>query len=285
MNVNVINRDTKNALNELGKIFDKKKLEERQELAKLFAKNANEAIYKISESKGWEDGSKEKIVLHTLVSSITAQLGRQSFADGAIAGGINEAVVGKLMDAIGKDNPDMVQIASAVLGYATNKLTGKDGEAGAAVAQWGTKWNSIRDYYYQIGNVIIPKISWINDAIDNALGEGMETTNEITTINLGNGDLIKINSGHGYYRMHKSQKQLGLPPLSDTPRGRILAGIISHVLTSYADGRILDGDVHYEHYREVLIGYEGEPVYVKMEISLRYYDGTLRVSDFYPIGV
>ena len=141
MNVNVINRDTKNALNELGKIFDKKKLEERQELAKLFAKNANEAIYKISESKGWEDGSKEKIVLHTLVSSITAQLGRQSFAGGAIAGGINEAVVGKLMDAIGKDNPDMVQIASAVLGYATNKLVGKDGEVGAAVAQWGTKWN------------------------------------------------------------------------------------------------------------------------------------------------
>lgn len=189
------------------------------------------------------------------------------------------------MDAIGKDNPDMVQIASAILGYATNKLAGKDGEAGAAVARWGTKWNSIRDYYYQIGNVIIPKISWINDAIDNALVEGMGTTNEITTINLGNGDLVRINSGHSYYRMHKTQKQLGLPPLSNTPRGRILAGAISQALTAYADGRIFDGKVHFMTYREVLIGYEGEPLSVKMEVSMVYNDGILKISNFYPVGV
>lgn len=129
VNLNTINRDTKNSLNELGKIFDKKKLEERQELAKLFAKNADEAIHQISESKGWENGSKEKIALHTLVGGITAELGGHSFVDGGFVGGVNEAVVGKLMDAIGKDKPDMVQIASAVLGYATNKLAGKDGEA------------------------------------------------------------------------------------------------------------------------------------------------------------
>ena len=144
-----VNRNTKDTLNALDAIFDKKKIDERQELAKLFAKNANEAIHKISESKGWEDGSKEKIALHTLVSGITAQLGGQPFADGAIAGGVNEAAVGKLMDAIGKDNPDMVQIASAVLGYATNKLAGKDGEAGAAVAQWGTKWNRNLESYLE----------------------------------------------------------------------------------------------------------------------------------------
>ncbi|WP_288190494.1 hemagglutinin repeat-containing protein, partial [uncultured Veillonella sp.] len=127
VNIDEINRDTKNSLKELGKIFDKKKLEERQELAKLFAKNADEAIHKISDSKGWKDGSKEKIALHTLVGGITAELGGHSFVDGSLAGGVNEAVVGKLMDAIGKDKPDMVQIASAVLGYATNKLAGKDG--------------------------------------------------------------------------------------------------------------------------------------------------------------
>ena len=142
VDLNTINRDTKNSLNELGKIFDKKKLEERQELAKLFAKNADEAIHKISESKGWENGSKEKIALHTLVGGITAELGGHAFIDGGLAAGVNEAAVAKLMNAIGKDKPDMVQIASAVLGYATNKLAGKDGQAGAAVAQWGTKWNS-----------------------------------------------------------------------------------------------------------------------------------------------
>ena len=151
VNLNTINRDTKNSLNELGKIFDKKKLEERQELAKLFAKNADEAIHKISESKGWQDGSKEKIALHTLVGGITAELGGHAFMDGGLAGGVNEAAVTKLMNAIGRDNPDMVQIASAVLGYATNKLAGKDGQAGAAVAQWGTKWNgldTVQQSYY-----------------------------------------------------------------------------------------------------------------------------------------
>ena len=128
VNLNTVNRDTKNSLNEL---------------AKLFAKNADEAIHQISESKGWENGSKEKIALHTLVGGITAELGGHAFIDGGLAGGVNEAAVAKLMNAIGKDNPDMIQIASAVLGYATNKLAGKDGQAGAAVAQWGTKWNGL----------------------------------------------------------------------------------------------------------------------------------------------
>ena len=68
-----------------------------------------------------------------------------SFVEGALAGGVNEAAVGKLMESIGRDNPDMVQMASAVLGYATNKLADKDEAAGAAVAQWGTKWNNMYD--------------------------------------------------------------------------------------------------------------------------------------------
>ncbi|WP_075572925.1 hypothetical protein [Colibacter massiliensis] len=40
-----INRDTANSLNRLGKIFDKKKLEERQELSRLFMKNADELLH------------------------------------------------------------------------------------------------------------------------------------------------------------------------------------------------------------------------------------------------
>lgn len=197
VNIDAINRDTKNSLNELGKIFDKKKLEERQELAKLFAKNADEAIHKISESKGWKEGSKEKIALHTLVSGITAELGGHSFVDGGLAGGVNEAVVGKLMDAIGKDKPDMVQIASAVLGYATNKLAGKDGQAGAAVAQWGTKWNGLdtvqQSYYayepvptieqylasniergHRAGLVKVMESAYIMSAMHPELGEAVE---------------------------------------------------------------------------------------------------------------
>ena len=57
------------------------------------------------------------------------------------SGGVNEAAVSKLMKTLGPNNPDLVQIASAALGYATNKLVGEDALAGAALAQWGSKWN------------------------------------------------------------------------------------------------------------------------------------------------
>ena len=43
-----LSRDTQNALNELGKIFDKKKVEEQQELANLFGQIAFEEVHKIS---------------------------------------------------------------------------------------------------------------------------------------------------------------------------------------------------------------------------------------------
>ena len=50
---------------------------------------------------------------------------------------MNEAAVSKLMKTLGPNNPDLVQMASAALGYATNKMIGEDGLAGATIAQWG----------------------------------------------------------------------------------------------------------------------------------------------------
>ena len=40
-----INTNTENTLHQIDKIFDKKKIEERQELARLFAKNAYEQLH------------------------------------------------------------------------------------------------------------------------------------------------------------------------------------------------------------------------------------------------
>ena len=40
-----INTNTENTLHQLDKIFDKKKIEERQVLARLFAKNAYEQLH------------------------------------------------------------------------------------------------------------------------------------------------------------------------------------------------------------------------------------------------
>lgn len=87
------------------------------------------------------------------------------------------------MEVIGRDNPDMVQMASAVLGYATNKLAGKDEAAGAAVAQWGTKWNSALEnpqlmvtmgLAYIAANSIV-HINGTVLAVENASGEWVKT--------------------------------------------------------------------------------------------------------------
>ena len=142
IDIQQVNRQTENTLNTLGKIFNKKKVEEKQELTRLFAKNANEAIHIISEKQGWKDGSPEKIALHSFFAGIEGEISGNGFASGALAGGVNEVAVEKLIKALGTNNPDLVQAASAALGYATNKAIGEDGLAGAALAQWGTKWNS-----------------------------------------------------------------------------------------------------------------------------------------------
>lgn len=52
-----INTNTENTLHQLGKIFDKKKIEERQELARLFSKNVFEEVHRLSEKFPWKDGS------------------------------------------------------------------------------------------------------------------------------------------------------------------------------------------------------------------------------------
>ena len=62
------------------------------------------------------------------------------------SGGVNEAAVSKLMKTLGPNNPDLVQMASAALGYATNKLAGEDALVGVALAQWGAKWNELDQY-------------------------------------------------------------------------------------------------------------------------------------------
>ena len=80
--VNTIRKDTQNTLNKLAEIFDKKTVEEKQELAMIFSQYANEAIHKISQQKGWKDGSPEKVAMHTLVGGITSGLVGGNFTAG-----------------------------------------------------------------------------------------------------------------------------------------------------------------------------------------------------------
>lgn len=142
-----INTNTENTLHQLDKIFDKKKIEERQELARLFAKNAFEEVHRLSDKYDWKDGSPQKVALHAAIGEITAQLAGNPNGSGAVAAGINELAIKKIIDKIGKEHPDQIQLLSAVLGGAVNKLANSSTDTGMAVSSLGTKHNVLHLFF------------------------------------------------------------------------------------------------------------------------------------------
>jgi hypothetical protein len=135
-----INRNTTHSLNTLGEIFDRKTVEERQELTQLFSKNSNEIIHKLSEHYGWKDGGPEKTALHAIFGGISSELAGGSFSSGAWSAGANERLIQQIVK-LSKGDPAKAQWLSALAGAVINSVLGKDATTGAAVAQHGTKWN------------------------------------------------------------------------------------------------------------------------------------------------
>ena len=139
--INKLNRDTTNSLNKLGEIFDKTKIEERQELANLFGELAYNEIHKLADKNGWKDGSAEKNALHALVGGIMSELTGNGFLAGASASAINEIVQKKLSDQFAGE-PDKHQWASAIIGGVVSQLASGNAQAGASTAASGTKNNA-----------------------------------------------------------------------------------------------------------------------------------------------
>ena len=135
-----LNRDTKNSLNKLGEIFDKTKVEERQELAGLFGEIAYKAVGDLAIKHGWQEGSAEKNALHALVGGIMSELTNSGFLAGASGAMINEMIQDKLSDMF-KDNPAMHQWASALIGGVVAQVVAADAQVGASTASSGTKNN------------------------------------------------------------------------------------------------------------------------------------------------
>lgn len=164
IDINKISKDTKNSLNKLDTIFDKKKVEERQELARLFAKDAFEQLHY------WEPKTKEgkvaKALAHAVVAETSARIAGNPKGSGFYAGATNEALIGEIQK-IAKSNPAVAQWLSASLGALVNHGLGKSPITGATEAQNATKNNAYGemkknteleswDYYYIIdlyGNV------------------------------------------------------------------------------------------------------------------------------------
>ena len=138
--LNKLNRDTQNSLNKLGEIFDKTKVEERQELAGLFGEIAYKAVGDLAIKNGWQEGSAEKNALHALVGGIMSELTNSGFLAGASGAMINEMIQDKLSDMF-KDNPAMHQWASALIGGVVAQVVAADAQVGASTASSGTKNN------------------------------------------------------------------------------------------------------------------------------------------------
>lgn len=139
LDIEKINRDTADSLHALEKIFDKDKIEERQELAKLFAKNADELLHKYD-----RDGTFDKALAHGIVAEITSQIAGNEAGAGFAAGFTNELLIKKI-DEWAKGDPSTAQWISAALGATVNSVIGENGDTGAAVAQYATKWNAYRE--------------------------------------------------------------------------------------------------------------------------------------------
>ena len=132
--ISALNRDTNNALNELGRIFDKQKIEEQQELAKAFGEEAFRLAHNLP-----DDGSGRKVAVHAIIGGIMSQITGAGFSSCAIGEGVNEAVIGEIKKI--KD-PGTAQIVSAIVGAAAAKAIGGNAGSGASAAASGTKWNA-----------------------------------------------------------------------------------------------------------------------------------------------
>lgn len=140
LDVAAINRDTEKSLHTLSKIFDKKKIEERQQLARLFAKNADELLHYYD-----RDGKFDKALAHGLVAEITSRIAGNKAGNGFAAGFTNETLINEIKQWAGND-PTKAQWISAALGAAVNAAADKNVQTGSAAAQYGTKWNELAQY-------------------------------------------------------------------------------------------------------------------------------------------
>ena len=146
-NIEDLNRDTKNTLNKLEQIFDKQTVAERKEMADLFGELAYNFVGDLAIKNGWAEGSPEKVALHAFVGGIMSELTGSGFLSGASGAAVNEFIQKQLSDAF-KDNPDMHQWASALVGAVVSDVVTGNAQAGASSAVSGTKDNYLTHKQY-----------------------------------------------------------------------------------------------------------------------------------------
>ena len=138
INTKTINTNTENTLHQLDKIFDKKKIEERQELARLFSKNAFEQLHNWQPTT--KDGKIAKSIAHGIIGEVAARMAGNTSGSGFKATMTNEMLIEKIKK-IADNDPVLAQWLSATVGGVVNKSSGENVNVGAGVSSYATKWN------------------------------------------------------------------------------------------------------------------------------------------------
>ena len=122
-----LNRDTKNSLNKLGEIFDKTKVQEKQEFAGMFQEIAHTYIGNLTGKISKE----EKAFLNSFVDGIIAQWTSGDF----LAGASGTALLESMQSAISEiEDPALKQIAAGALGAIAGEIVSGNAQAGASGA-------------------------------------------------------------------------------------------------------------------------------------------------------
>ena len=144
--ISTLNRDTGTSPNKLKEIFDKTKVEEKQELIHMMNIVGNQIIHEAADHYGWKEGSTEKLLLHGAIGALTGTMSGGNALSGAVSGSVNEFALAYIEKTKGRDwmdtHPDTVQAISTALGAVAGSLTG-DRNTGAYTAQMGTRWNRL----------------------------------------------------------------------------------------------------------------------------------------------
>ena len=122
-----LNRDTKNSLNKLGEIFDKTKVQEKQEFAGMFQEISHTYIGNLT-GKISKD---EKAFLNSFVDGLIAQWTSGDF----LAGASGTALLESMQSAISEiEDPALKQIAAGALGAIAGEIVSGNAQAGASSA-------------------------------------------------------------------------------------------------------------------------------------------------------
>ena len=233
-----INTNTENTLHQLDKIFDKKKIEERQELARLFSKNAFEQLH------NWQPTTKEgkvaKSIAHGVIGELAARMAGNAPGSAFKATMTNELLIGEIKK-VAKHDPALAQWLSATVGGVVNKVSGESSNSGAATASYATKWND--EGLFHVDRVDLDGIS--EDNKDLALAD--------LNYNLAQSNRYNIN------KLREKKKYIRKDHLYSESKG-IGAGITDVVRIGFSRGYGIDSEGSSYVTDQVSIGPSAFPV-------------------------